>query len=76
MRLLLSSADDQAAFAMAYHDVSWGIIERLVSSGEIENPPPFRRNGNDVPTDLRGVFALTEAYPPFMDMVRAAIQGL
>jgi hypothetical protein len=71
----LSGVDRQYAFAMAYHDVSWGIIERLSRAGQIQTPPALSRSRSGTQPVLRGAYALTPAYEPFVDLIRTAIEA-
>jgi hypothetical protein len=70
----LSRIDRQHAFAMAYHDVSWGIVERLVVSGVIQVPPALAREAASGRASMRGVAALSPVHPPFADMIRDVLE--
>lgn len=71
----LSGVDRQHAFAMANHDVSWGVLGRLTRSGQIDVPPPLTRGGTDAQLSMSGVAALSPVYPPFEDLIKAAIES-
>jgi hypothetical protein len=63
----------QQAFAMAYHDISWGILDRLSRSALIYTPPALKRQEQEAGQSMRGVFAAAPAYPPFVDLILAAL---
>jgi hypothetical protein len=71
----LSGVDKQHAFAMAYHDVSWGILERLSRSGQIDVPHALTPGASDTEPSMAGSAALTPVYSPFLDLIRAAIES-
>lgn len=69
----VTRVDRRHTFAMAYHDISWGILDRLVLSGRIDVPPALMRQADDARPSMRGAAALTPAYAPFIDLIRGAI---
>jgi len=71
----LSGVDRQHTFAMAYHDISWGVIDRLIGSGRIGVPPAMEPGTKRAQPSMRGVTALTPVYSPFADLIRAAIEA-
>jgi hypothetical protein len=74
--MTLSRADRQRTFAMAYHDISWGILERLNRSGRLAVPAALeRRFPMSGTTSMRGVAAVSPVYRGFADLIRAAIQS-
>jgi hypothetical protein len=73
--LPLSRVDRHHTFAMAYHDISWGVIDRLIRSGRIGVPPALERATHDTAASMRGVAALTPVYPPFVELIRAAVEA-
>jgi hypothetical protein len=61
---------------MAYHDISWGILERLNRSGRLAVPAALeRRFPMSGTTSMRGVAAVSPVYRGFADLIRAAIQS-
>jgi hypothetical protein len=71
----LSGVDRQHAFAMAYHDISWGVIDRLIRSGRIVVPPALEPGTRETQPSMRGVTAITPVYSPFADLIRAALEA-
>ena len=72
--MVLTRADRRTTFAMAYHDVSWGIAEELVRSGRIEMPAALRPGDHSPTPSMRGVAAVVPTYPPFVELIRRAIE--
>lgn len=70
----LSGVDRQHTFAMAYHDISWGILDRMILSGRIGVPPGLEPGAKGAQPSMRGVTALTPVYSAFADLIRAAIE--
>lgn len=71
----VTRVDPGYTFAMAYHDVSWGILQRLVSSGRLGLPAALVNGAESRGPTLRGVGALVPVYGPFADLVREALGG-
>ena len=72
---VLSGVDRQYTFAMAYHDISWGIVGQLVGSGHIDVPSALKRGASHGEASMRGVAALAPVHVPFADLIRAAIES-
>lgn len=71
----LSRVDRQHTFAMVYHDISWGVLDRLIRSGRLSVPPALEQGAHGTQPSMRGVTALTPVHPAFADLIRAAIEG-
>lgn len=69
----LSGVDRQHTFAMAYHDISWGVLDLLIRADTMEIPSALKRGANGTQPSLRGVVGLTPVHAPFADLIRAAI---
>ncbi len=69
----IAGVNRQQAFAMAYHDISWGILERLSGSALIYTPATLTRQEQEERPSMRGVFAAAPVYPPFVDLILAAL---
>lgn len=70
---VLTGVDARHSFAMAYHDVSWDIVQALVLSGQVSVPAALEPVHSARPAAMRGVAAIVPAYPPFVAQIRAAI---
>jgi hypothetical protein len=68
----LTGADGQLTFAMAYHDVSWEIVRRMVDRGVLHVPPALREGAADT-VALAGVCAVVEAHPAFIAELKKAL---
>jgi hypothetical protein len=58
----LSGSDDQTAFAMGYHDVSWEVLMRIVASRMV-TPPAALREGAPEDVSMAGVCAIIDTHP-------------
>jgi hypothetical protein len=68
----LTGADRELAFAMAYHDVSWDVLRRMVERGALAVPPALREGaGDDV--SMAGVCALIDSHPAFIAELKKAL---
>jgi hypothetical protein len=68
----LSGADDKVTFAMAYHDVSWEIVSRMVNAGMFAPPAALRQGASD-DAPMRGVCAVVDAHPVFLHELKKAL---
>jgi hypothetical protein len=68
----LSGADDKVTFAMAYHDVSWEIVSRMVDAGMFA-PPAALRQGPSDDVLMRGVCGVVDAHPVFLRELKKAL---
>jgi hypothetical protein len=72
----LSRTDRQHAFAMAYHDISWDILERLNRAGGLAVPAALeRRAATSGSSSMVGVVTVSPVHAEFADLIRAAIQS-
>ena len=68
----LTGDDEKVTFAMAYHDVSWEILKRMVDEGMLAVPPALREGAaRDVP--MVGVCALIDSHPSIQRELRKAL---
>lgn len=68
----LAEVNDKAAFAMAYHDVSWQVLRRLVDGGLVALPPALRR-GAEPDESLAGTCAAVDVHPGMLDELKKAL---
>jgi hypothetical protein len=69
---VLAGDDDKVTFAMAYHDVSWEILKRMVGAGMLTPPPALRdAAAQDVP--MVGVCAIIDTHPTIQRELRNAL---
>jgi hypothetical protein len=71
--MALTGVDRQYTFAIAYHDISWDIVAEFVRGGLVEAPPALKPAARHASSSMRGVAAITPAYPPFVELIRTAI---
>jgi hypothetical protein len=71
----ITGTNRQKAFAMAYHDVSWGIVDRLHGYSMIHVPTGLAASHDEGRPSMRGVFAAAPVYPPFVELVLAALEA-
>jgi hypothetical protein len=70
----LTGVDARHTFAMAYHDVSWGILQRLVDLGRLPVPAGLlAARGGRVPP-MQGVAAIVPVESAFADLIREALE--
>jgi hypothetical protein len=69
---ILAGVDDKLAFAMAYHDVGWEILKRMVDSGMLA-PPPALREGAPQDVSMVGVCAVVDAHPTILRELKRAL---
>jgi hypothetical protein len=62
-------------FAMAYHDVSWDIVGRLVRAGRFNVPGALAASSAGDSPSMRGVAAIVPAEQRFTRLIRAALEG-
>jgi hypothetical protein len=72
----LVGQDERYAWAMAYHDVTWEILARMVGRGEFQRPDTLSRGEaeGEAPA-LAGTCAVVEVYGPFLRLIERALQG-
>jgi len=69
---VLAGDDEKVTFAMAYHDVSWEILKRMVDAGMLAPPPALREAApQDVP--MVGVCAVIDTHPTIQRELRKAL---
>ena len=68
----LTGADDKLAFAMAYHDVSWDVVRRMVESGVLAVPPALREGADDN-VSMAGVCAVIDMHPGLLSELKKAL---
>jgi hypothetical protein len=68
----LTGADDKVAFAMAYHDVSWDVLRRMVE-GSLLTIPPALRDGAGEDASMAGVCAVIDSHPAFTAELKKAL---
>lgn len=68
----LARVSQQVAFAMAYHDVSWDILRRMVDRGLLAVPPALKEGAGEN-TSMAGTCAVAEAHPGFVSEIRKAL---
>jgi hypothetical protein len=73
--MVLTGGNPQTAFAIAYHDISWGIVAEMVRSGEIQVPAALDPSSHARISSMRGAAAVVPIHPPFVDLVRMAIES-
>lgn len=70
-----ANGERRLAFAMAYHDVSWEILALLSGEGRLTRPAALEPRA-DPETPMAGVAAIVAAYPPFVELLRAALTAI
>jgi hypothetical protein len=68
----LSGAGREVTFAMAYHDVSWDILRRLVENGTLTIPAALR-TGAAHGVSMAGVCAVIDSPPAFLAALKKAL---
>lgn len=68
----LTRADEKLTFAMAYHDVSWDIVRRMVEGGRFGVPPALRKGASE-DVSMAGVCALVDAHPALISELKKAL---
>jgi hypothetical protein len=68
----LTRGDDKLTFAMAYHDVSWDVVRRMVESGRLAVPPALREGASD-DVSMAGVCAVIDAHPTLLSELKKAL---
>jgi hypothetical protein len=68
----LADSDENVAFAMGYHDVSWEILRRMVERGML-SPPPALRPGAAAGVSLAGTCAIVDAHPGMLAELKKAL---
>jgi hypothetical protein len=71
----VTGVDPRHTFAMAYHDVSWGILERLVALGRVSVPEGLTPGPGPRTPPMLGVAAIVPVESAFADLIREALQG-
>jgi hypothetical protein len=61
----LTGADANLTFTMAYHDVSWDILRRMVENGVLTVPAALRDGAGDT-VSMAGVCAIIDSHPAFV----------
>jgi len=69
---MLGAVDDKVAFAMAYHDVSWEILKRMVDS-QMLVPPPALREAAPQNVSMTGVCAVIDTHPAMLRELKNAL---
>jgi hypothetical protein len=66
----LVGQDERYAWAMAYHDVTWEILRRMVARGEFQRSDALGRSEaeGDAPS-MAGTCAVIAAYAPFLRLI-------
>jgi hypothetical protein len=62
--------DERIAFAMAYHDASWEVLQLALDHGLLRRPASLTSDGDN---RAAGAESLIDAYPPFIKLVRVAL---
>jgi hypothetical protein len=70
----LTGVDAPHTFAMAYHDVSWGIMQRLVELGHLPVPAGLTAAGDGRRPLMKGVAAIVPVESAFADLIREALE--
>lgn len=62
------------AWAMAYHDLSWELLRRMVERGEMKRPAALGPQSSDEkPPPMIGVCSIMPAYAPFVAQIEKAL---
>jgi len=61
--------------AIAYHDISWEILGRLVNEGVIQRPMPLSVGNLTTEDDLTGVCSVFATYQPFIDDIMNVLEN-
>ena len=59
---------------IAYHDVSWDVLRRLVADGLIQRPLPLEVGTLSAQDNLAGVCSVVAIYQPFIDQIMKAFE--
>jgi hypothetical protein len=62
---MLTGLEHRLLFAMAYHDIGWGMLRLAADSGRVQRPPALT---DSVATDMRGAAAIIQLHPPFLEL--------
>jgi hypothetical protein len=62
---VLTGLERRLLFAMAYHDIGWGMLRLAADSGRVKRPPALT---DSAATDMRGAAAIIELHPPFLEL--------
>lgn len=73
--VVITKADKQHTFAMAYHDISWGVLDRLIRLGKLSIPSALEHNAPATHRSMQGVTALTPVHTPFIELIFEAIES-
>lgn len=73
--MAVTGVDRRHTFAMAYHDVSWNIVGRLVRAGRVTVPGALDPSFAGGPPGMRGVAAIVPVEPSFASLIREALEG-
>ncbi len=67
--------EQDLAWAMAYHDVSWELVSRMVGNGEFNRPLALSpgKAGDLNPPSMIGVCSVVPASPKFIDQIMKAL---
>jgi hypothetical protein len=68
----LTGVDDRMTFTMAYHDVSWDVLRRMVESGMLSMPAALRDRADDT-ASMAGVCAVIDSHPAFLAALKKAL---
>jgi hypothetical protein len=69
---VLAGDDEKVTFAMAYHDVSWEILKRMVDGGMLA-PPPALREAAPQDVLMVGVCAIIDTHPRIQRELRKGL---
>jgi hypothetical protein len=68
----VTRAGDKIAFAMAYHDVSWELLRRMVDRGVLSVPAALQAGASGA-VPMTGVSGLVDAHPAFIAALKKAL---
>jgi uncharacterized protein YndB with AHSA1/START domain len=68
----ITRADDQVTFSMAYHDVSWELLRRMVDRGMFSVPAALQAGASGT-EPMTGVSGLVDAHPAFIAELKKAL---
>lgn len=68
----LTGANETVTFAMAYHDVSWDVLRRMVENGVLPMPAALRDGAGDA-VSMAGVCAVIDSHPVFLAELKKAL---
>lgn len=69
--MLITGLDAKSAWTIAYHDINWDLLQRMVAGGVINVPPALRPLQNNAdPKSMIGVCAVVATFEPFIGITQ------